>query len=942
MSGSKKITMLFIVLAVIIGITVPTSASELSDITGTPYEGAVSRLVALGIITGYEDGTFKPEKSITRAEFAKITCYLLGLQNAANLSKGKTKFSDVPSDYWASGFINVVSEQGIIKGYQNGTFKPEAKITYAEAITMLVRSLGLAPVVDGKGIWPANYMTKASELGITEGLTSVSGTTFISRGNIAKLCWNTLTEDKWGVVEYTNENGIVYGSLNKSLLVEKYSDYAYLKDGRFEPKVFENMEVTGTQLIGGLGTNEIQLKYSDVAAKLNITAATDTPRKVSNNEIVIKAPDLDTFNLLGKKVDVMFGKDNEVVDIRVNSSKIFDGKVDEFRSNVNRIKIAGKEYAMATDPRIYVNTKLFSNLAEAEKAAGTATVKANAVLNTDGKISTLDMFIASTNALLGKGSGTKLFIVKEIRSNGDVISLKTGAAMFNLDNVTGTSSTNKKAIIVKNGKRVSKEAIKSGDVVTFIEVDAGTLYYIAVSDNSVFGKVTMISPDSSGYKLTVNSVGYIVKKYSDAMMTKNSRIEDAVVVDDSVTDYLNKEVTLTLDANGEIAYISSSVTASVSEQYGLLTRAIWESSSPDTAGKLNKYMSIRTSAGEIKVFTIKGDKYKTASSTVPSSALTEWNLDAAKNDKKMVAGTLVQYKLNADGTVNASDLVRVCRLEAGIGAENPNIQALAQKTNGLYVKVDTVNNDAKSITAGGTTYYYTSSDTVIFNTNTDTPSKKLDKVDGWDSLVNSSSDMVKGSNLYIVYNNETKIIKYLLIDVGSYLKSAIRYGVVTKTQYSGFDSSGSQEWKINIYTDGKEYVYTVANGVYDNTIADPVYIVAPGGFIRYTLDESGKFDGTAGEKNPSNYMAAKRANKIVNKGTDVGYLVKNITGNLITFNVKNGSSKLPISVSSDAKIYDNSGPKPIMGSLSDIKPGSMIKEVELYNGQYKIIVILHK
>lgn len=108
-----------------------------SDVSaGDWYAGAVSKMVKHGIINGYEDGTFKPEQNISRAEYATIASRFAVLsQDAAN------KFSDVDSGYWAAGYINSAAEKGWINGYDDGTFKPEAAITRAEAVTITNRVL---------------------------------------------------------------------------------------------------------------------------------------------------------------------------------------------------------------------------------------------------------------------------------------------------------------------------------------------------------------------------------------------------------------------------------------------------------------------------------------------------------------------------------------------------------------------------------------------------------------------------------------------------------------------------------------------------------------------------------------------------------------------------------------------------------------------------------
>ena len=944
MSSFKKSLALLVAFVMVFALMTPALAATPEDVIGTPYENSVGKLNALGVLAGYPDGSFKPEQNITRAEFAKIAVYTLGLQNAADLAKGSTSFKDVKADHWASGYINIAAERKLIQGYPDKTFKPSSNVSNAEALTILVRAIGMGPVVEGKGTWPSNYLAKASEVGLTKDVSSVDGKTAAIRGNISIMSWNSLTAEKWGEKEYTS-TGITYGPLGKTLLEEQFSDYVYKdSNGKYVPKVFEDVEVVGTQLVGGLSENEVQLKSTDIATKLNITATSDTPRKVDANNIIVEAEGLDTIGLLGKKVDVMFGKDNKLMSFKVKSSVAQSGVVDEFKSTDNKVKIAGKEYTMAASSNIYANTKNYATLALAETAIAGAKANATAVLDSTGKISTLDLFVADTNAALGQGSGTTQFIVKEVRSNSDVISLQSGSKVFGLDDITGVNSS-KKAIIVKNGKTATKADIKAGDAVTYIEVNTGSLYYVVASDNKVTGQVSMISPDSNGtYKLTINGTQYAMTKDTSARMTKDGTIDNKIAVDSTVTDFQGKDVTATLNANGDIVFISGSVTASATEQYGILTKAIWESTSPDANGKLPKFMEVRTAAGDKKVFTVKGDKYKTATTTVPTSAATDWALDGSHNETNMVAGTLVQYKVDADGTVNAANLVKVQRIEAGSGTENPSVTSLATKTDSIYVNVTSVNNDAKSIVAGGVYYYYTADSTTIYNANTNTAEKYLEKVDGWDAIANSSTDKLSGNNVYIVYNTETKIIKTIVADINAYLTSTDKYGVVTQTQFSGLDADGSAVWKIKVYSDGAETTYTVANGVYDTTVAPTSNIaVTVGDFVKFTLDGDGKFDGGANASaQETNFLVDKSIMVTNEDGNYDDSIVKSVVGNLITFNEKNSVSRAPVSVKSDVKVYDISGATPTMASMSDITAGTMIKEVNLDNGQYKIIVIVRK
>lgn len=118
MKKFKRIIALVTVAMFVLSFAAPAAFAKTTD-------DAVGRLNALGIVVGYGDGSFKPEQNITRAEYAAIVVQALGLGEAAKYVKGNTKFKDVKADHWASGVINVAVSQGILAGYPDGTFKPE-------------------------------------------------------------------------------------------------------------------------------------------------------------------------------------------------------------------------------------------------------------------------------------------------------------------------------------------------------------------------------------------------------------------------------------------------------------------------------------------------------------------------------------------------------------------------------------------------------------------------------------------------------------------------------------------------------------------------------------------------------------------------------------------------------------------------------------------------
>lgn len=93
------------------------------------------------IVSGYPDGEFKPTNRLTRAEFAALICRFAKLENAEN----ENPFSDVEKSHWAYEYILSLAQSGLVEGYEDGTFKPENEITRAEVMTVINKILGRNP-----------------------------------------------------------------------------------------------------------------------------------------------------------------------------------------------------------------------------------------------------------------------------------------------------------------------------------------------------------------------------------------------------------------------------------------------------------------------------------------------------------------------------------------------------------------------------------------------------------------------------------------------------------------------------------------------------------------------------------------------------------------------------------------------------------------------------
>ncbi|HIV86100.1 MAG TPA: S-layer homology domain-containing protein [Candidatus Monoglobus merdigallinarum] len=119
---------------------------------------AVEFVSSGGIVNGYEDGSFRPGASITRAEFAAMVCRAFGYD-----SSGRCSFTDA-ADHWASGYIKACADRGAINGTGNGLFSPEDNVTFEQAAKILTVCAGLT---DGVGVaYPQGFVSIGDDAGM--------------------------------------------------------------------------------------------------------------------------------------------------------------------------------------------------------------------------------------------------------------------------------------------------------------------------------------------------------------------------------------------------------------------------------------------------------------------------------------------------------------------------------------------------------------------------------------------------------------------------------------------------------------------------------------------------------------------------------------------------------------------------------------------------------
>lgn len=173
--------------------SVAAFAVDFPDVESTAsYAQAVQELSALDVISGYDDGTFGPDKLVTRAEITKMIVDALAERSSAEASTESTKFADVSADHWAKGYINQGVADGFIAGMSDTEFDPDANVTYVQAQKMLVSAIGYETFAQAQGGWPTGYKTYAASLDITKGISGIKDSTELTRAQVAQMIDNAM------------------------------------------------------------------------------------------------------------------------------------------------------------------------------------------------------------------------------------------------------------------------------------------------------------------------------------------------------------------------------------------------------------------------------------------------------------------------------------------------------------------------------------------------------------------------------------------------------------------------------------------------------------------------------------------------------------------------------------------------------------------------------
>ncbi len=544
MKSLKKLITMMLALAMILTSVGITSLASFSDINEGQVADAVDKLVAGGIITGYEDGTFRPENQITRAEFAAIVTRYKGI--ADNLgSDAVTGFKDLDADSsraWARPYVKAAVDAKIINGFDDGTFRAGEPVTYEQAVKMLVCAAGYEIVAQSEynkiiitnpnATWSAGYIAAGNKHGITKGVITAQISEPALRGVVAVLTSNTIDLPALNL----NEDG------------------SYVKDetqNNDQNLVQVTGSVTGTYYTGletdhvAIGPDEIIIKTSKGEEKYQLA------------EKLVENFDLEDY--IGKYVLAYYDKlERKITSIsQRNTTSIVVNEQDVIRP------ISGNElkYYDSKGSRQSVDLAAYTWIYNGKYVtAGSIDLQTNFK---NGKIE----LVESAGNKVAKITSYEVFVVNGYTKSTGKVTFKYGKTYKGQEYYQFPSSTDAKPVIYVNGAKKSFDSLSlpSYSVINYMESPSGAagnkVKKMYVTTGAKSGKVTSNYDDRRKVELNDN-VFYLTNDYADYAGSDKAPFE----IGDSYKNYY-------LDHTGQIAAINYNAAQSSSYMFGYIIDA---------------------------------------------------------------------------------------------------------------------------------------------------------------------------------------------------------------------------------------------------------------------------------------------------------------------------------------------------------------------------------
>lgn len=520
------------------------------------YYQAVQELSALNIISGYEDGTFKPENLVTRAEITKMIVDALGKTKVAESAKNiATKFSDVQAGEWYTGYVATgATTGGFIAGFEDSTFKPNDNVTYVQAQKMLVAALGYEGLAQSAGGWPTGYTSYASQKGITKGVTAMADDQ-LTRAQVAQMIDNAMDVPVVVAESYSTD---FFGNQvpNYKIKDGKGKGYETLFTRLNTYKVFGRVTAT-SKSSSGVDVDQVEFKvekadnFDDEYVGKDDSRDSDPMYYGSTNaedllrvysEALVQKNDDDEYTILS----IVPAAANKSVSLLAED---IDANKTDLSKNVLYFYPAGQtrgsvKYEIADDAEYYVNGQSMGEF-DADAYKTYIYDDENKTANDANRI------VLQKETATGSTNATSKYnvimittyltaVVNNVEDDTDeiTISLKDISDKdYDLEMILEKDNEDKKYTFELNGEAIEATDLQEFDVLT-ISYEIGNFadsqfYDVVVSRDTAEGRLK----STSGNKVTVGENTY---KYANGMYTEL----------ESSTDYV-----LHLDAFGRIAYV---------------------------------------------------------------------------------------------------------------------------------------------------------------------------------------------------------------------------------------------------------------------------------------------------------------------------------------------------------------------------------------------------
>ena len=345
----KKIIIAALTAALLISLSVPVFAKP-NDIAGHWAETVVAKWYDNGIISGFPDGSFRPNEAVTRAQLAVIIDNIFKFTTKADMY-----FSDVNGSEWFADAVAKCSQAGIINGNPNGTFEPNKPVTREQAAKMIAEAFKLTAAdadayrtfADSSSIaaYAREYVSALYEAGYIAG---VPGGNYepkkgLTRAEALKIIDNILD----GIV---SAKGTYTKDASKSLLVNskdvtlrniEIAGDLYLAQGIGEGDVtLDGVKVDGRIVVLGGGENSIKLNNTTVGGSLLVLKEGGKVRIVASGSTEIAKVQVASGAIL--KEDELTGKGFgavEVIEFKAGESLVLDGDFDEVSIEVSDVTV---------------------------------------------------------------------------------------------------------------------------------------------------------------------------------------------------------------------------------------------------------------------------------------------------------------------------------------------------------------------------------------------------------------------------------------------------------------------------------------------------------------------------------------------------------------------------------------------------------------------------